>query len=196
MKPLDDLDKLRSWLVEDTGSEAAADHLMNVAERLSKLPDLISDPTAEKNLSHRLLEDHFGHHAQRTLVWIEDDPSMLDLGALILRAKDFKILGSVSGVEGLELVSRVKPDLVLLDIMIPDMDGWEIFQRMRSNAAMANIPVIMVTAKAQPIDRLLASKIAKVDDYVVKPFSPGELIGSIDRVLAASGKNVDAPSRV
>ena len=77
-----------------------------------------------------------------------------------------------------------KPMLVLLDLMLPGMDGWEVYRRMKADEAMKNIPVIIVTAKAEGIDEVLAKHIAKVDDYIKKPFSLQELWQSIDRVMA------------
>ena len=68
--------------------------------------------------------------------------------------------------------------------MMPDMDGWDVYQLLKSDVATRNIPVIIITAKAQSIDRVLGLHIAKVDDYISKPFRPQELVDSIDRVLA------------
>ena len=67
--------------------------------------------------------------------------------------------------------------------MMPDMDGWEVYQQMKANEATRNIPVIVVTAKAQSIDKVLGLHIAKVDDYISKPFSPQELINSVEKVI-------------
>lgn len=114
---------------------------------------------------------------------IEDDPEMIDLIKLILERKGFHFVGAVGGREGLEAIAREKPDLVLLDIMMPDIDGWEIYRHMKADERSKDIPVIVVTAKAQSIDRVLGLHIAKVDDYVTKPFGPAELLRSIDRVL-------------
>jgi DNA-binding response OmpR family regulator len=75
------------------------------------------------------------------------------------------------------------PDLVLLDLMMPDLDGWDVYQQMKAQSKTRNIPVIVITAKAQAIDRVLGLRIAKVDDYICKPFSPNELIASIDRII-------------
>ena len=76
------------------------------------------------------------------------------------------------------------PDLVLLDLMMPDMDGWEVFQQMKANDKTCQIPVIVITAKAQSIDKVLGLHIAKVDDYISKPFSPQDLLDSVEKVLA------------
>ena len=68
--------------------------------------------------------------------------------------------------------------------MMPDMDGWEVYQQMKADEKTKDIPVIVVTARAQSIDKVLGLHIAKVDDYIAKPFSPQELLNSVDNVLA------------
>jgi two-component system, OmpR family, response regulator VicR len=119
----------------------------------------------------------------RKVVYIEDEPEMIDLVRLILMRKPYQLTGANGGREGLDLVRKVRPDVVLLDLMMPGMDGWEVYQQMRSDETIKNIPVIIVTAKAQSIDKVLGLHIAKVDDYIAKPFSPDDLIASIERVL-------------
>jgi len=120
---------------------------------------------------------------KKTVVCIEDEPEMIDLVKLILGRKGFDLIGAVGGREGLETVRKLKPDLVLLDLMMPDMDGWEVYQQMKADDELKDIPVIVVTAKAQSIDRVLGLHIAKVDDYVTKPFGPQELLQSVNKVL-------------
>lgn len=120
---------------------------------------------------------------KRTIVCVEDEPEMVDLIRLILSRKGFDVLGAGTGVEGLELIRNRMPHLVLLDLMMPDMDGWEVYQQMKAGEKTRDIPVIVVTAKAQSIDKVLGIHIAKVDDYIAKPFSPQELLASVDKVL-------------
>jgi two-component system response regulator VicR len=67
--------------------------------------------------------------------------------------------------------------------MMPEMDGWEVYQQMKADETTKNIPVIVVTARAQSIEKVLGLHIAKVDDYIVKPFSPQELLSSVEKVL-------------
>lgn len=117
------------------------------------------------------------------IIYIEDDPDMIDLVSLILNRRGFSVQGADGGVKGLELVISEVPDLVLLDLMMPDLDGWDVYQQMKAQAKTRNIPVIVITAKAQAIDRVLGLRIAKVDDYICKPFSPNELIASIDKII-------------
>jgi len=117
------------------------------------------------------------------IVCIEDEPEMIELVKLILTRKGYKVHGAQGGQQGLELIRQVKPNLVLLDLMMPDMDGWEVYQQMKADPDVKDIPVIVVTAKAQSIDKILGLHIAKVNDYITKPFGPSELLQSIQGVL-------------
>jgi two-component system response regulator VicR len=121
---------------------------------------------------------------KKKVVCIEDEPEMIDLIKLILERKGFEVVGAVGGQEGLEVIRREMPDLILLDLMMPEIDGWEVFRQMRADEQLKDIPVIVVTAKAQSIDKVLGLHIAKVDDYVTKPFGPQELLKSVNKVLA------------
>jgi DNA-binding response OmpR family regulator len=120
---------------------------------------------------------------KKVVVCVEDEPEMIDLVKLILGRKGFELVGAVGGREGLETVRQLKPDLVLLDLMMPDMDGWEVYQKMKTDEDLKEIPVIVVTAKAQSIDKVLGLHIAKVEDYVTKPFGPQELLQAVNKVL-------------
>jgi len=108
---------------------------------------------------------------------------MIDLVRLILGRKGFNVIGANGGIEGLETVQRERPDLVLLDLMMPDMDGWEVYQQMKADDDLRDIPVVVVTAKAQSIDKVLGLHIAKVDDYITKPFGPQELLESVEKII-------------
>ena len=122
-----------------------------------------------------------------TIVCVEDDPEMIDLIRLILTRQGYEVIGANGGREGLTIIREKQPDLVLLDLMMPDMDGWEVYQQMRDDETTRHIPVIIVTAKAQGVDKMLALQIAKVDDYITKPFGPAELLTSVLRVLEDVG---------
>lgn len=120
----------------------------------------------------------------KTILCVEDEPEMIDLIRLILTRKGYNVQGAPGGMEGIRLIRELHPDLVLLDLMMPDMDGWEVYQQMKADASLRDIPVIVVTAKAQNIDKVLGLHIAKVDDYLAKPFSPQELTDSVEQVLS------------
>jgi len=117
------------------------------------------------------------------ILCIEDEQEMIDLIQLILSRRGHDVIGATGGKEGLEMARKIHPDLVLLDLMMPDMDGWEVYQQMKADETTRNIPVIVVTAKAQNIDKVLGLHIAKVDDYIAKPFSPQELMDSVERIF-------------
>ena len=119
----------------------------------------------------------------KRILCIEDEPEMIDLIKLILGRRGYEVLGATGGIEGARLVRELLPDLVLLDLMKPDMDGWEVYQQMKADQTTRNIPVIVVTAKAQNIDKVLGLHIAKVDDYIAKPFGPQELMDSVERII-------------
>ncbi len=123
-------------------------------------------------------------HTRRVLC-IEDNLEMIDLIRLILERRGIEVQSAVGGQQALEILSQNPlPDLILLDLMMPDMDGWTVYQRLKADVRTAHIPVIVVTARAQSIDRTVGLQIAKVDDYIVKPFTPQELLASIEKVLA------------
>jgi DNA-binding response OmpR family regulator len=124
----------------------------------------------------------------RRVAYIEDEGEMIDLVRLILSRQGFTVLGANGGKEGVELILKEKPDLILLDLMMPDMDGWDVYHQIKSDEKTRDIPVIVVTAKAQEIDKTLGLRVAKVDDYIAKPFSPQELTERIEQVLAKAVK--------
>jgi len=124
-----------------------------------------------------------GDQKPKRIVYIEDDQEMIELVTLILSRRGYEVIGAQGGRDGLEVTLTNSPDLILLDLMMPDIDGWEVYHQLKGHEATRNIPVIVITAKAQPIDRVLGLHIAKVDDYISKPFHPQELVESIEKVL-------------
>lgn len=129
----------------------------------------------------------------KRVVYIEDDPEMIELVSLILNKHGFEVLGVDGGRQGLDIVSQEQPALVLLDLMMPDVDGWDVYQQIKTHDTTKKIPVIIITAKAQAIDKVLGLHIAKVDDYLCKPFHPQQLLESIQRVLEKTTDNESQP---
>ena len=117
------------------------------------------------------------------ILCIEDEVEMIDLLRLVIERKGHTFLSALGGQEGLDLVRQELPDVILLDLMMPEIDGQKVFRELKNDAATRDIPLVIVTAKAQSIDRALWLHIAKADDYVTKPFSPSELIERIERVV-------------
>ncbi len=120
----------------------------------------------------------------KSIICIEDDADMNELIQLILRRKGFKVDGAMNGSDGLRKIREAIPDLVLLDLMIGDPNGWEVYQQLKADEKTKEIPVMIVTAKAECVDKVLGLYIAKVVDYVSKPFLPSDLIERVNKVLA------------
>ena len=121
------------------------------------------------------------------IAYIEDDPDMIDLVRIILDSDRYEVVGAANGRSGLALMQQSSPDLVLLDLMLPDMGGWTVYEAMKKDADLSELPVIVVTAQNTPIDRILGEHIAKVQVYLTKPFTPHELRAAVEMVLPPSG---------
>ncbi|MBE0521183.1 MAG: response regulator [Candidatus Methanoperedenaceae archaeon] len=111
---------------------------------------------------------------------VDDEPDTLELIRLILESGGFKVIPASSGVEALKILETVRPALVLLDIMMPDMDGWEVFRKIKEKDS--SISIAILTAKSQNIDKLMGLHVLKADDYITKPFGKNELLDKV-RIL-------------
>ncbi len=116
---------------------------------------------------------------ERTLVIVEDDPHIADLLDTYLRDAGFRVLQAANGLRGLELVELHRPVMVVLDIGLPDIDGFEVCRRIR---ARSSVPVLFLTARDGEIDRILGRELG-ADDYVTKPFSPREIVARVKAIL-------------
>jgi DNA-binding response OmpR family regulator len=121
---------------------------------------------------------------------VEDEPDIRNLIALHLAREGFRCRVAATGEEALRAVRASVPDLVVLDLMLPEMDGREVCRRLRSEPASAALPIIIVTAKADEVDRIVGLELG-ADDYVTKPFSPRELVARVRAVL----RRARAPGR-
>jgi two-component system, OmpR family, response regulator VicR len=122
---------------------------------------------------------------KQRIVYVEDDPDMVELVQMMLDRKRFNVVGAKDGSTGLELIQQAPPALVLLDLMLPDVGGWSVYQTMKEDPDLSKIPVIVLTAQNTPVDRILGEHIAKVQVYITKPFSPAELRDAVDSVLSS-----------
>lgn len=118
---------------------------------------------------------------QKVLV-VEDEADILEIIAYNLSREGFRVLSSRNGEEALDLARQEEPDLVLLDLMLPGMDGLEVCRQLKDDPRGAELPIIMVTAKGEESDVVLGLGVG-ADDYVVKPFSPRELMARVKAVL-------------
>ncbi|NOY94108.1 MAG: response regulator [Deltaproteobacteria bacterium] len=127
---------------------------------------------------------------------VEDEIDLADLVAFNLRQAGHEVITAGKGTTALAEVQRSRPDLVLLDVMLPDISGIEVCRRLRREAATANLPVLMLTAKGSEVDRVVGFEVG-ADDYVVKPFSPRELVLRVEAILRrARGDQAPAQGQV
>jgi DNA-binding response OmpR family regulator len=113
---------------------------------------------------------------------VDDEPEAVELIEFNLKQAGFDVMTAADGAEALKKARAGAPSLILLDLMLPEVDGLEVCKILRRDAAMARIPIVMVTAKAAEIDRILGLELG-ADDYITKPFSPRELVLRIKNVL-------------
>jgi len=119
--------------------------------------------------------------AERILV-VDDEPDLLELVRVNLDQSGYAVETAASGSEALARLRRAPPDLVVLDLMLPDVSGTEICRQLRADPDLARLPVIMLTAKSDEVDRVVGLELG-ADDYVTKPFSPRELVLRVRAVL-------------
>ncbi|HUM14776.1 MAG TPA: response regulator transcription factor [Candidatus Nitrosotalea sp.] len=120
----------------------------------------------------------------RVLV-VEDEADIRDLLVFHLERDGYAVTTCKSGAEGLRLARSAPPDLILLDLMLPEVDGLEVCRRLRQDPVTQAVPIVMLTARGDEVDRVLGLELG-ADDYVVKPFSPRELVARIRAVLRRS----------
>jgi two-component system response regulator ResD len=120
-----------------------------------------------------------GSHARGNVLVVDDEPTITDVVARYLERAGYSARVAGDGPHALELASTEHPDLVVLDLMLPGMDGLEVMRRLRERERVA---VILLTAKGEATDRVIGLRLG-ADDYVVKPFSPAELVARVDAVL-------------
>jgi CheY-like chemotaxis protein len=122
---------------------------------------------------------------QRTIMVVDDNPDIITIVKTILEGKGYNVLSASSGQELLNLLNNQKPDLIILDIMMPEMDGLEVLGRLKGITETASIPVILLTAKVQYEDVLGGYKLG-ADYYITKPFTSTQLVNGINLLLGES----------
>lgn len=135
-----------------------------------------------EEIRHRISKVAKGVNVRKRILIVEDTNTIVMVEKLMLSDKNFDIDTARNGVEGLMKVQSVKPDLVLLDIMMPEMDGIEMCRQLKSNPETKSIPVVMVTTKGEP-DKVEQAFIAGCDDYVTKPIDKVELRSKVMKHL-------------
>lgn len=120
---------------------------------------------------------------QARILSIEDHPEMRGLIQLIFERQGHHVISVKSGEFGLEMIKSLRPDLLLLDLMLPDIDGWEIYQKMKDDEDLAGVPVIIVSARSAKLDAKRGRQVIGNDRFVEKPFEVADLISTVNSVL-------------
>ena len=126
---------------------------------------------------------------------VDDEANIRQLVKYNLEKESYQILEAEDGFQGLRLAKTEKPDLMLLDLMLPQMDGLEVCRSLKGNPATAALPIIMLTAKSEEIDKVIGLELG-ADDYMTKPFSPRELVARVKAVLRRSQKEASLPGEL
>ncbi|MFW6125648.1 MAG: response regulator transcription factor, partial [Chloroflexota bacterium] len=129
--------------------------------------------------------------SDKTILVVDDEPRMVHFITMNLEMEGFRVVCAYDGYEALEKLAKELPDLVLLDIMMPDMDGFDTLRKIRETSA---VPVIYLSVKGDEFDRVAGLDLG-ADDYIAKPFSPRELVSRIRAVLRRTETRVSAPQR-
>lgn len=125
---------------------------------------------------------------------VDDEPDIVDLVTIHLEKSNFDVKGFLDSKSFLTFLKKQSPDLVILDLMLPDADGFEVCKYLKADERYAMIPVIMLTAKGDESDKILGLELG-ADDYVTKPFSPKELVARVKAVLRRQQQKLDSKKR-
>lgn len=134
-------------------------------------------------------------HSSKTILIVEDDPNIRNLVKLYLEKEGYRVVTAVDGVEALAQVKSERPQLMILDWMLPKLDGLEVCKRVRANAETALLPIIMITAKAEESDMVIGLELG-ADDYITKPFSPKALAARVKAVFRRIERQQEQPDRM
>ncbi|HEX9778949.1 MAG TPA: response regulator [Geopsychrobacteraceae bacterium] len=119
---------------------------------------------------------------QKKILIVEDEESLLKLESILLTTKGYLVRGATTGIAALEAVAEEKPDLILLDAMLPELDGFEVCSRVKNDPATQHIPVVLLTAKKTPEDMAHGKQVG-ADEYITKPFKSAMVIETIEKLL-------------
>lgn len=123
------------------------------------------------------------------ILLVDDEPNILLLLGTRLRSEGYQVLTAKDGQAGLEAAKKEKPDLIILDLMLPKMDGYKVCGLLKRDARYAKIPIVMFTARGQDEDRKMGEEVG-ADAYITKPFVPQTLLSKIQELIPLKGGNV------
>jgi len=135
--------------------------------------------------------------AGETILVIDDEANIVELARMYLEQEGFRVQSAGDGAKALEMLARQPPALMVLDLMLPEVDGWEVCRRVRAGKAAPDLPIIMLTARDDDVDKIVGLELG-ADDYVTKPFNPRELVARVKAILRRTRRatHTEAPVHV
>jgi len=133
--------------------------------------------------------------AGETILVVDDEANIIELAALYLEQEGFRVKSAGDGTRALDLIARHPPALMVLDLMLPEVDGWEVCRRVRAGKIAPDLPIIMLTARDDDVDKIVGLELG-ADDYVTKPFNPRELVARVKAVLRRTRRAVQPQAPV
>lgn len=127
--------------------------------------------------------------AHELILLVDDEPHIIELARLYLQQEGFRVASAEDGLTALERARAQPPDLMVLDLMLPRLDGWEVCKRIRTES---DLPILMLTARDDDIDKIVGLELG-ADDYMTKPFNPRELVARVKAILRRAGPRYAAP---
>ena len=120
---------------------------------------------------------------KKKIIVVEDEMDIAELVKLVLQTEDFEVETVLDAPSAYDMIKAYKPDAILLDLVMPKMNGWEVFKLIRSDPEFARVPIAILTAKTQAFDQMVGLHVMKADAYITKPFGKQELINKIHELF-------------
>ncbi len=120
--------------------------------------------------------------AGETILVVDDEPNIIELARMYLEQEGFRVQSASDGAKALEMIACQPPAVMVLDLMLPEVDGWDVCRRVRAGSAAPDLPIIMLTARDDDVDKIVGLELG-ADDYVTKPFNPRELVARVKAIL-------------
>jgi two-component system alkaline phosphatase synthesis response regulator PhoP len=133
--------------------------------------------------------------AGETILVVDDEANIVELARMYLEQSGFRVEAASDGASALQAIARQPPALMVLDLMLPEVDGWEVCRRVRAGKTAPNLPIIMLTARDDDVDKIVGLELG-ADDYVTKPFNPRELVARVKAILRRARQTVSTEAPV
>jgi two-component system, OmpR family, response regulator VicR len=117
------------------------------------------------------------------ILYIEDERTTFDLVSQALKPLGYRVTRATSGKQGLAMMKKQKPDLLLLDLMMPDINGWDVFRTIKSDETLADLPIIVISARLSEHERTIIADLPRADEYIIKPFDVEQVIRAVQKFV-------------